>query len=140
MGNRTASRRACGVGLAGLVALAWGCHATTTECFCDSAAAITILAPAGAVTGVKVSGAACASVWPSCEGTASDRYPPGCATTLLFPRHAGTCDVEVDLIDGGAVRQSVELVDPGTCCGGVRASDPRTGTIVIGADAGVDRG
>jgi hypothetical protein len=113
----------------------------STECFCDTSATVTILAPAGAVTAVKLGGA-CAAAMPVCQGTSSDVYPVGCAETLLFPRQAGDCAIEIDLSDGGVVRKSVVLTDPGdSCCTGPRIASPEAGTIDLGSgDGGVNAG
>lgn len=130
------------LGLAGAVALLAACKASTDrECFCATPAAVTISAPAGAIAAVKLGGAACADAFPSCFGSSSAVYPPGCELTELFPRSTGACDVEVDLADGGLFRTTIELRDTPTCCGtSPQPVTPEAGALVLpgvdGAAAG----
>ncbi len=118
-----------GAGALSWIGLACG-TSQKAECFCDSPAAVTIRAPSGAISAVKLGGA-CAGVFPSCQGNGDAVYPTGCAETLLFPRNTGTCDIEVDFFDGRAFRSSVSLVADGTCCGIVRAATPDGGTLAV---------
>jgi hypothetical protein len=113
-----------------------------SECSCTSPVSITIVAAPGAIADVKLRGDGCADSLPSCPESTSEDYPPGCARTLVFARHGGACDVEIDLASGAVVTRTVQLVenDDG-CCNPVTAANAADGEIDLTAgDAGQDTG
>ena len=124
---------------ASLLALA-GCP--KSECSCTSPVSVAIVAPAGAIADVKLRGDACADALPACPESTSEDYPPGCARTLVFARHGGACEIEIDLASGGAITRTVQLVehDDG-CCNPVTPANGADGEIDLSAgDAGEDGG
>ena len=110
-----------------VAALASSCAGTSkTECSCIPAGAQVHVAPesAGAVTQVRLSGAACDGVTPACVQAAAT----GCATYSLSPKAAGQCTVTVLFVDG-TFSANVTFEQTTGCCSGLYPSPASAGDI-----------
>jgi hypothetical protein len=123
--------------LAGLALSASGCTSSNTECDC-SPARLHVNVPeerALDVSGVSLSGPACAGVTPGCDGLG---VAGGCVEYGFQAAATGDCHVDVDFASGEVFSADVNITQVTGCCAGLYADPASAGEIDVpgAADAG----
>lgn len=107
------------------------CDSGGTECVCPSTG-LTVNLPSaliGGVTGIQLSGLACAD-----GGVSPDPVPQSPAQSFhVTPTQPGQCQIDILLTDGTTVSDNLTVVETTGCCSGLRTSPTGAADIDVPA-------